>query len=230
MILESILSCSYLLLTCEFCIYTLIKHSYNGYQRLLPHLACACSGIAMIGARSVFVLMYKLFFKEYAFDPVIIELDEKLNKEKPNLLDNILGSLSVTTLIYSLYCHHKYYVLGACIITGLSIADLAKLRTSSTQPQGDDTQLYSIFPERILYTSRSTALVEVICQQFSFCSRYLVGNNYGLVATYPYLLANWAVPPEGFYQAWTIQRTINDYMMMAYLIFMTEALRQTFRP
>nr|XP_033334487.1 uncharacterized protein LOC117225224 [Megalopta genalis] len=222
MILESILSCSYLLLTCEFCIYTLIKHSYNEYQRLLPHLACACSGIAMIGARSVFVLMYKLFFKEYAFDPVIIELDEKLNKEKPNLLDNILGSLSVTTLIYSLYCHHKYYVLGACIITGLSIADLAKLRTSSTQPQVLTAMILNCIAFFLKgFCTRLEAL---------HLSRYLVGNNYGLVATYPYLLANWAVPPEGFYQAWTIQRTINDYMMMAYLIFMTEALRQTFRP
>ncbi|XP_078046964.1 uncharacterized protein LOC144475200 [Augochlora pura] len=227
MILESILSCSYLLLTCESCIHTLIKHSHNEYQRLLPYFACACSGIAMIGARSVFVLMYKLFIKEYAFDPVVIELEEKLNKEKPNLLDNILGSLSVTTLIYSLYCHHKYYVLGACIITGLSIADFVKLWTSTTQPQDDDTQLYSIPPERILYTSRSTTLVEVIVTgHFA----YIVGNNYALVATYPYLLANWAVPPEGFYQAWTIERTINDYMMMAYLIFMTEALRQTFGP
>ncbi|XP_076648734.1 uncharacterized protein LOC143356710 [Halictus rubicundus] len=229
MILESILSCSYLLLTCESCIYTLIKHSYNEYHKLLPHFVCACTGIAMIGARSLFALMYKLFFKEYAFDPVIIELEEEMNKEKCNLLDEIIGTLSVTSLICSLYCHHKRTVLGACIITGLSTAEMIKFFwTLSPQPQEDDAQqLYSISPGRIVYMFRNTILIEVIV---SGHFAYLVANNYALVATYPYLVANWALTPEGFYQGWTIQRTINDYMMMAYLVCMTEALRQTFNP
>lgn len=67
---------------------------------------------------------------------MIIELEEKENKEKYNMLDEILGTLSVTSLIYSFYCHHKYYVLGACIITSLTILDMVKFsRTTAAQLQ-----------------------------------------------------------------------------------------------
>ncbi|XP_031829147.1 uncharacterized protein LOC116425489 [Nomia melanderi] len=228
MLLESVLSCSYLLLTCGSCIYTLIKHSYDQYHKLLPHVLCACNGIVMIGARSLFVLVYKLFFKEYAFDPVIIEFEEKKNKGKCNMLDEILGTLGVTSLIYSSYCHHKYYVLGACIITSFTILDVVQLsRTRTTQLQELDTLQLNINSSQIMHMSRTTILIEVLV---SGHFAYLVGNSYALMATYPYFLTTWALTPEGFYQTWTIERTINDYMMMAYVVCMAEALRQISRP
>ncbi|XP_076243915.1 uncharacterized protein LOC143185076 [Calliopsis andreniformis] len=185
MILESLFSCSCLLLTCGSCVYTLVKHSYAQYHKLLLHFTYACGGIAMISTRSLFVLLYKLFFKQYPFDPVMIELEEERAKGKYNTVDELLRTLGMASLIYSVYCHHGYYFLGACIVAGLSVLDMLELR------------------------------------------KYLVGNNYALLANYPYLFTNWAFTPEGFYQGWTIRYTINDYMMAAYIACMIEALRQT---
>ncbi|XP_015436522.1 PREDICTED: uncharacterized protein LOC107191894 [Dufourea novaeangliae] len=185
----------------------------------------------MIGARSLYVLIYKLFFKQYAFDPVIIELEEKENKEKCNSLDEVLGTLSMTSLMYSLYCHHKYHVLGAFVITNLTVLDIMKLwKTTTTESQVleiDTSEIYYTSMEAMMYMSKSAIFMGVLISGYF---AYSVGNNYALVANYPYLLTTWALTPEGFYQGWTIQRTINDYMMMAYVICMTEALRQTPRP
>ncbi|XP_028520925.1 uncharacterized protein LOC107994532 isoform X2 [Apis cerana] len=127
MILESIFSCTNLLLTCGSSIYILIKHSYTQYSKFFTHLTCACVSIAMIGSRSLIVLLYKLFIKEYSFDPDMIEIEEERNKERFNILDELLGTLSMTGLIYSLYCCHGYYILGVCVVTSLSIFNVFKL-------------------------------------------------------------------------------------------------------
>lgn len=149
MILESIFSCTNLLLTCGSSIYILIRHSYTQYSKFFTHLTCACVSIAMIGSRSLIVLLYKLFIKEYckyylsyfkhhfvlkifnlyvsAFDPDMMEIEEERNKERFNILDELLGTLSMTGLIYSLYCCHGYYILGVCVVTSLSIFNVIKL-------------------------------------------------------------------------------------------------------
>ncbi|XP_053998946.1 uncharacterized protein LOC128887264 [Hylaeus anthracinus] len=226
MLLESISSCSYLLLTCGSCIYSLIKHSYDQYQQFIPHFVCACSGIVMISTRSMFVLVYKLFIKQYVFDPVIIELEEKRNKGRLNSVDELFGIFSMAALLYSIYCHHEYYLLGACIITSLSLLDIFKLyKLKEAQLQGTDVpRSENIVARMLLQAPRCTIFIRVL---ISGHFAYSVGNNYAFVANYPYLLTTWTLPPEGFYQGWSLRRTINDYMMAAYVIYMTEALRQT---
>ncbi|XP_076168793.1 uncharacterized protein LOC143147431 [Ptiloglossa arizonensis] len=278
MILESVLSCSYLLLTCGSCIYILIRHSYNRYHRLFPHFVCACTGIVTIGARSLFVLVYKLFFKQYTLDAVMMELEEKRNRGRINNLDELLGTLSLASIHYALYCHHEYHIIGACIITSLSILDAVRLyKFTAMQPQSNYSEFgrrnlryailqrvvkrfgtvkvyntYKMDDENNNSASNRSNLRNIIAQippfqNITTVSRivlqapnrtyiwifvsayfsYTVGNNYAFVANYPYLLTTWTLAPEGFYQGWTIRRTINDYMMAAYVIYMTEALRQT---
>ncbi|XP_026669109.1 uncharacterized protein LOC108624712 isoform X3 [Ceratina calcarata] len=148
MIVESIFSCCNLLLTCGSSIYVLTKHSYAQYSKLMMHITCACTGIAIIGSRSLIVLVYKLFVKEYSkliwsflitvktvielssspvIDPTLMEIEEEKNMGRLNVLNEILGILSMGGLIYSLYSCHGYYILGICVVTGLSILDIVKL-------------------------------------------------------------------------------------------------------
>ncbi|XP_017879674.1 uncharacterized protein LOC108624711 [Ceratina calcarata] len=127
MIVESIFSCCNLLLTCGSSIYVLTKHSYAQYSKLMMHITCACTGIAIIGSRSLIVLVYKLFVKEYMIDPTLMEIEEEKNMGRLNVLNEILGILSMGGLIYSLYSCHGYYILGICVVTGLSILDIVKL-------------------------------------------------------------------------------------------------------
>ncbi|KAK9304725.1 hypothetical protein QLX08_003946 [Tetragonisca angustula] len=226
MIVESIFSCTNLILTCGSSIYVLIKHSYAEYSILLTHLTCACASIAMIGTRSLIVLTYKLFIKEYAFDPVVMQLEEERCKERFNILDEIFRTLSMAGLIYSLYSCHGYYVLGVCVVTSLSILDFFKLyRMTKKQSEEMETSRFydNVSQTKATYESRLNIFNWVILGG-SFA--YAVGNSYAVVANYPLLLANWALSPEGFYQGWTMRRTINDYLMATYVMCMTEALRQ----
>ncbi|CAK9828193.1 hypothetical protein ANTRET_LOCUS5764 [Anthophora retusa] len=226
MILESIFSCTNLLLTCGSSIYILINHSYEHYSKLFPHFVLACAGISLIGARSLIVLVYKLFFKEYSFDPVIMEIEEERNKGRFNILDEILGTLSMAGLIYSLYSCHKYYILGGCVAISLSILDVFKLRKMViNQSQDADITDFdsSYIPSYDPSETRFYILTWVVLGGYF---AYAIGNHYALIAYYPFLLTNWALPPEGFYQGWTIRRCINDYMMSIYIMCMTEALRQ----
>ncbi|XP_033206716.2 uncharacterized protein LOC117166658 [Bombus vancouverensis nearcticus] len=226
MILESIFSCTNLTLTCGSSIYILIRHSYAQYSKLLTHVACACASIAMIGSRSLIVLVYKLFFKDYTFDPFMMQLEEEKNKERFNVIDEIFRTLSMAGLIYSLYSCHGYYALGACVVTSLSILDLFKLyRIKKKQTEEMEmSRFYDNSSEtKATYESRLNIFNWIILGG-SFA--YTVGNNYAVVANYPLLLANWALSPEGFYQGWTMRRTINDYLMATYVMCMTEALRQ----
>lgn len=57
----------------------------------------------------------------------MIEIEEERNKERFNILDELLGTLSMTGLIYSLYCCHGYYILGICVVTSLSVFNVIKL-------------------------------------------------------------------------------------------------------
>ncbi|XP_076762715.1 uncharacterized protein LOC143430369 [Xylocopa sonorina] len=213
MILESIFSWFNLSLTCGSSVYVLIKHSRVRYSKLLARFTYACAGIVMIGSRSLIVLIYKLAFKEYMFDPVLIEMEEEKSRGKLNILDEILGTLSMAGLIYSLYSCHGYYVLGICVVTSLSILDVVKLRRMAANKS----------QSRNSYESRVNVFTWAI---LSCYFAYVVGNNYAIVATYPLLLTNWALAPEGFYQEWTIRRSINDYLMATYVVCMTEAIRQ----
>ncbi|XP_006563377.2 uncharacterized protein LOC102654481 [Apis mellifera] len=224
MILESIFSCTNLLLTCGSSIYILIKHSYTQYSKFFTHLTCACVSIAMIGSRSLIVLLYKLFIKEYSFDPDMIEIEEERNKERFNILDELLGTLSMTGLIYSLYCCHGYYILGVCVVTSLSIFNVIKLYYMIKQLEEMETSRFYNTLQQTKTISKFNVFNWVIV---GGCFAYVVGNNYAIVANYPLLLANWAMVPEGFYQGWTINRAINDYLMATYIMCMTEALRQT---
>ncbi|XP_043252509.1 uncharacterized protein LOC122397422 [Colletes gigas] len=226
MILESVLSCSYLLLVSGSSIYSLVRHSYDEYQKLLPHFVFACGGVAMISSRSVIVLMYKLFFKQYSLDPETIQIEEKQNGERFNGPDELLGTLSIASILYSLFCHHKYCILGAFIVSALCGLDVINFYNySSIESQEIDTsQIRNILARRTSRKPKSTNFVWV----FISCHfAYSVGNYYAFLANYPYLLTTWSLTPEGFYQGWTLRRTINDYMMAAYAIYMTEALRQT---
>ncbi|CAL7940745.1 unnamed protein product [Xylocopa violacea] len=230
MILESIFSWSNLSLTCGSSVYILIKHSHARYSKLLAHFTYACAGIVMIGSRSLIVLIYKLTFKEYMFDPVLIEIEEENSKGKLNILDEILGTLSMAGLIYSLYSCHGYYILGICVVTGLSILDVVKLRRmtvdKSQEIEASSLQDSPLQP-RNSYESRINVFTWAI---LSCYFAYAVGNNYAIVANYPLLLTNWTLTPEGFYQGWTIRRCINDYLMATYVVCMTEALRQANAP
>ncbi|XP_076671626.1 uncharacterized protein LOC143370416 [Andrena cerasifolii] len=226
MIVESIFSCSCLLLTCGSCLHTLIKHSYDQYHKFLPHFMYTCNGIAMIGVRSLLALVYKLFIKEYSFDPEMIELEEDKNKGKFNVFDEFLDILGMASLIYSLCYHHGYYLLGACIVTSLSVLDIIKLRNfTRMQSQEIETSPLENSSRRSKTNTPRRAIFAWVFVNGYFA--YSVRNYYALVANYPYLLTSCALTPEGFYQGWTIRRTINDYMMAAYVIYMTEALRQT---
>ncbi|XP_017793290.1 PREDICTED: uncharacterized protein LOC108575086 [Habropoda laboriosa] len=228
MILESVFSCSNLLLTCGSSIYILINHSYAQYSKLFPHFVLACAGISMIGARSLIVLVYKLFFKEYPFDPVIMEIEEERCKGRFNILDEVLGTLSMAGLIYSLYSSHRYYILGGCVAASLSTLDVIKLhKMATTQSQETDIPDGSYSQSNILNETRFYIFTWVILGGYF---AYAVGNHYALVANYPFILTNWALPPEGFYQGWTIRRSINDYMMLIYIMCMTEAFRQANLP
>ncbi|XP_043801541.1 uncharacterized protein LOC122719632 [Apis laboriosa] len=224
MILESIFSCTNLLLTCGSSIYILIRHSYTQYSKFFTHLTCACVSIAMIGSRSLIVLLYKLFIKEYSFDPDMIEIEEERNKERFNILDELLGTLSMTGLIYSLYCCHGYYILGICVVTSLSVFNVIKLYYMIKQLEEMETSRFYNTLQQTKTISKFNVFNWVIV---GGCFAFIVGNNYAIVANYPLLLANWAMVPEGFYQGWTINRAINDYLMATYIMCMTEALRQT---
>ncbi|XP_006625189.2 uncharacterized protein LOC102672043 [Apis dorsata] len=224
MILESIFSCTNLLLTCGSSIYILIRHSYTQYSKFFTHLTCACVSIAMIGSRSLIVLLYKLFIKEYSFDPDMIEIEEERNKERFNILDELLGTLSMTGLIYSLYCCHGYYILGICVVTSLSVFNVIKLYYMIKELEEMETSRFYNTLQQTKTISKFNVFNWVIV---GGCFALIVGNNYAIVANYPLLLANWAMVPEGFYQGWTINRAINDYLMATYIMCMTEALRQT---
>ncbi|KAG6797956.1 hypothetical protein HZU73_06620 [Apis mellifera caucasica] len=178
----------------------------------------------MIGSRSLIVLLYKLFIKEYSFDPDMIEIEEERNKERFNILDELLGTLSMTGLIYSLYCCHGYYILGVCVVTSLSIFNVIKLYYMIKQLEEMETSRFYNTLQQTKTISKFNVFNWVIV---GGCFAYVVGNNYAIVANYPLLLANWAMVPEGFYQGWTINRAINDYLMATYIMCMTEALRQT---
>ncbi|CAD1469612.1 unnamed protein product, partial [Heterotrigona itama] len=224
MILESVFSCTNLILACGSSIHILIKHSYAQYSKLLTHVTFACASIAIIGSRSFIVLTYKLFVKKYTFDPVAMQLEEERNKERFNILDEIFRTLSMAGLIYSLYSSHGYYVLGVCVVTSLSILDLFELyRMTKKQQEMEISRSYdNVNQTKATYESRLNIFNWVILGG-SFA--YAVGNNYAVVANYPLLLANWALSPEGFYQGWTMRRTVNDYLMATYIMCMTEALR-----
>ncbi|XP_034174900.1 uncharacterized protein LOC117601817 [Osmia lignaria lignaria] len=225
MILESILSCSYLFLTCGSCIYTLIRHSYVQYSKFLSHFVCACCGIATISTRSFIVFVYKLFFREYIFDPIIIQMQEERNKKRCNVLYELLGTLSMASLICSLYCHHGYYIIGVFVATSISIFDVFKLyEMSIPKPKEIKPSQFPYIPSRLKFTAepRCTMFIWVLV---SVCFAYSVGNNFALAANYPYLLTNWVFTPEGFYEGWTVRSTINDYMMAAYVICITEAFK-----
>ncbi|XP_076291318.1 uncharacterized protein LOC143214320 [Lasioglossum baleicum] len=85
-----------------------------------------------------------------------------MNKDKSNCLDEIIGTLSMTSLIYSLYWHHKHCTLGVCVITGVSIAEIVKFYWNvSTPPQEDAQRLHSNSTGRIPYMSRTTLLMQI---------------------------------------------------------------------
>ncbi|KAK1135614.1 hypothetical protein K0M31_000203 [Melipona bicolor] len=155
-----------------------------------------------------------------------MQLEEERSKERFNILDEIFRTLSMAGLIYSLYSCHGYYVLGVCVVTSLSILDLFKLYRM-TKKQSEEMEISRFYDNvsqtKATYESRLNIFNWVILGG-SFA--YAVGNNYAVVANYPLVLANWALSPEGFYQGWTMRRTINDYLMATYVMCMTEALRQ----
>ena len=54
-------------------------------------------------------------------------MEEERNKERCNVLYELLGTLSMASLIYSLYCHHGYCIIGVFVATSISIFDVFKL-------------------------------------------------------------------------------------------------------
>ncbi|XP_015109389.1 uncharacterized protein LOC107036155 [Diachasma alloeum] len=226
MLPDAFVSCSYLLIGCGSSIHRLINHSHEHFSKVLPEFVCAAAGIAAIGARCLFNLGYNLLWREYPIDPLLIEADIKSQSNERNIIDSGLSVFGLASLIYSLYHHHNYQTTGVIIISSLSLAEIicmhAELKSRSQTPPDDPS------------TNHLRYLISVVdgCLTWlwifsSAIFGWAMENGYARLATVPCIISMLIYRPNGFYHGWSIRNCLMDYMMLAYVILMTEAICQS---
>ncbi|XP_047357421.1 uncharacterized protein LOC124952102 [Vespa velutina] len=224
MFLEATLPCTYLLLTCGSSIYILYDYSYNEYSMLPTHFIFAFIGFTTLGVRPLYNLIYKLFFKSYTLNVTLIEAEEMENKMKVNIFDEFLKNISKTSLICSLFFHHGDYLLGYNAIVNFFLCNMLHLKHLILEDQNENSVI-SLSYKRSLFNGVSELFVflELLTTGYVML---LNDNHYGLLANLFYAVTNVLFPSEGFYQEWTINHAINNYLTMVYVILMTEALKK----
>ncbi|XP_043284747.1 uncharacterized protein [Venturia canescens] len=229
MIADSITSCSYLLLGSGYCVYRLAKYSNDSVAKVLPQFIIASIGIVAVGARSIHALFYNLLWRSYPLNPMLIAKDLEENKNDVNLLDWILSKTAIASFVYSYYYHYKSFKIGTTVVVILSVLEIlclieeieATKEAKGENRQGENTR------GKIAALVKNLPLPPVI---FWILSSELLGRAVGnplcRLANVPYAITVWAFPREGFYIGWSIADTINDYLMLSYLIIITEGLCQ----
>ncbi|KAL2717862.1 hypothetical protein V1478_011738 [Vespula squamosa] len=224
MFLEATLSCTYLLFTCGSSIHVLYKHFYNEYSTLPTPFIFAFIGFTTLGIRPLYSLTYKLFFKSYTLNLTLIETEERENKKKVNIFDEFLKNISKTSLMCSLFFHHGDYLLGYNAIVSFFVCNMLHLKYWILENQNENS---------IISLSYNRSLFNAVSELFVFLELLTTGyvmllndNHYGLLANLFYAVTTVSFPSEGFYQEWTINHAINNYLTMVYVILMTEALKK----
>ncbi|XP_063977265.1 uncharacterized protein LOC135162571 [Diachasmimorpha longicaudata] len=224
MVPSAFISSSYLVIGCGSSIYRLINHSHEHFSKILPEFACAVAGIAAIGARCLFNLGYNLLWREYPIDPLLIEADMKSQSNERNIMDSSLSFFGFASMVYSLYHRHNYQTSGIIIISSLSLAEIiclrAEIKSRSLVPDDSSRNhvknLVSIVDECLTWLGILSSSI----------FGWVVKNNYARLATIPYIISNVIYRPEGFYHGWSIRNCLMNYMMLVYIILMTEAICQ----
>ncbi|KAI4490860.1 hypothetical protein M0804_003804 [Polistes exclamans] len=225
MILEATLSCTYLFLTCGSSMYVLYKYSYYEYSTLPTHFIFAFIGLTTLGIRSLYSLTYKLFFKSYTLDVILIESEEMESKMKVNIFDEFLKNISRTSLMCSLLFQHGDYLLGFNAIVNFGICSVIHIKNWIILQDRNDHSVIRLSYKRSSFNEVSEIFVflELLTTGYVML---LNNNNYGLLANVFYATTTVLFPSEEFYQEWTIYHAINNYMTMAYVALMTEAIKQ----
>ncbi|XP_043674377.1 uncharacterized protein LOC122632043 isoform X1 [Vespula pensylvanica] len=224
MFLEATLSCTCLLLTCGSSIYVLYKYSYNEYSTLTTPFIFAFIGFTTLGIRPLYSLIYKLFFKSYTLNLTLIETEEMENKKKINIFDEFLKNISKSSLMCSLFFHHGDYLLACNTAISFFLCNMLHLKYWILENQNENSNI-SLSYKRSIFNAVSELFVflELLTTAFVML---LNDNNYGLLANLFYAVTTILFPSEGFYQEWTINDAINNYLTMAYVVLMTEALKK----
>ncbi|XP_066588931.1 uncharacterized protein [Prorops nasuta] len=226
MIPECIISSSYLLFMSGFSIYSLQKYTYKKYTKFVPHLVIGSIGLVLVGVRSCVTIIYKVFINKYTINPLLIEEEEEKNGLRVNLIDEILRITCTTSIACSLFYHNGFYITGSFITLGICFFDVYQVMQRIVEQEENHNwmaECYCLLNDYISFEI-SEDIIKVL---WFFALEFVAwwkNDNYCLLAGFPYILVNFVLPSEGFYQGWTLQRTINDYLMIIYVILVTESL------
>ncbi|XP_034946922.1 uncharacterized protein [Chelonus insularis] len=227
MLLHALVSSGYLVFGSGYNIYRLINYSVIKYSRILPQFVYASLGIASISARSLQNLVYNLLWKRYPIDPILAE-EEQYNKNNNNFINWGLRTLGFSLIFHALLVNYKISITGSIVLILLVTSEVINFLKKKLPIQ--------LLLERLISTTNNRRLASFVkidfVPYFWIISTELFGlivsNNYIRAANFPFSLAALTYrPPEGFNHEWSVRCAMNDYMMLAYTILVTEAFCQS---
>ncbi|KAK0089522.1 hypothetical protein PV325_006855 [Microctonus aethiopoides] len=209
MIPDAVLSCSYLLLGSGCCIYRLVNYSFKQFSKALPEYILA----------------------SIAIDPILIEQELLNKKENKNLTDWCLNTVGLSSIIYSLYLHYNCIITGNVLVSSLILLEIITCIKDELSIRSE----YQNSIDNFLTRTNINSLVSYFDTKYLSCLWIFttgvfglaVNNNYICMANIPYSLTMIVYRPFGLSREWSIRNSMNDYMMLIYIILLTEALIQS---
>ncbi|KAI4504803.1 hypothetical protein M0802_000353 [Mischocyttarus mexicanus] len=146
------------------------------------------------------------------------------SKMKVNIFDEFLQNIGRTSLTCSLFFHHGDYLLGFNAIINFCICSVIHIKNWIVLQDRNEHSVIRLSYKRSSFNEISEIFVflELLTTGYVML---LNNNNYGLLANLFYATTV-LFPSEKFYQEWTINHAINNYMTIVYVVLMTEALKQ----
>ncbi|XP_033209007.1 uncharacterized protein LOC117167881 [Belonocnema kinseyi] len=234
MIFDPVLSNCFLVLASSSSIYVLGKHSYDQYCNLQLHSISASIGIFGFCIRSTGSLIYDLFFRSYPIDPRDIE--ESLKREEirqgpfrnRSVFHRIFSTVGLTGLIYAFYHSNEKKIIGSFLVFSLTMLECicAIEAWKSKQETGQENHIERRSSIRI-FAEASDGFLDFYWIVIGGFYGWTKGNLFCLVAFLPYTISILTLSSEEFDKNPMTKIGFNNYMIIAHILLMTEAIRQS---
>ncbi|XP_058798496.1 uncharacterized protein LOC131668398 [Phymastichus coffea] len=209
MLLDSLLSSCLLLLASGSCAYVTGKWAANNVIKHEPQTISACIGVAAINLRSLLNLFSPfIFHASYSADPIEILNEEKHTAELRigPLHEKICRVFGMAGLIFAVCDAHGNRQTGIFIISTLTLIEFHHA-------------LYESYPGK-----QRNKLFHFMWMLAAGFYGWIKNNKLCFWAHLPYGMSFLLLTPEKHY-AWSVNRTVNNYMMMVHVFLMLEAIR-----
>ncbi|XP_011496082.1 PREDICTED: uncharacterized protein LOC105360779 [Ceratosolen solmsi marchali] len=210
MFIDSALSCCLLLLASGCCIYLTGKWSTRSFSKLQPDIIATTIGVLAISFRSSLSLLSPFYNHAlYPIDPLEID-DEDNTKIQSRIIPFyhvLCRILSMGGFIYAVCEAQGNRHIGIIIISTLTFIEYVHAMYTNYSSQLSDKYFH------FLWMVGGGTL------------GWKYGNNYWLLAYLPYCITFLVLTPEKDFP-WSVEQIINNYMMIAHIFLMLDAVRE----